>query len=276
MKTARLYSILFLALFGCKKENANSNIQQKDSIKVVTENINKDSSAVSPQQKEEIFNFGTELCDNKGHFDANKYSREEIEGTYKLWFQFGGIQLSTPSVFNLNGLEKVRTEKNQILAKLDEDFANQKKVLENLKVVKDPYWENLKTQKQKELIDEYEFKKTEILAFSNPAILLNHKFSKNCDRFAKALNSDENQMTEEWRKLRQEMSKRNSDPKKIMNDFEEHLNSSNKKDFAIVDLITFGWGNCANDAIKRVEHDENMSKKFYSLFTKVDSECDEP
>lgn len=270
------FSITLLTFFSCKKENVNSDNSQKDSAKVVTENGNKDSSTISSQTKEEIFNFGTELCDNKGHFDANKYSREEIEGTYKLWFQFGGIQLSTPSVFNLNGLEKVRNEKDQILAKLDEDFASQKKVLENLKVVKDPYWENLKTQKQKELIDEYEFKKTEILAFSNPAILLNHKLSKNCDRFAKSLNSDENQMAKEWRKLRQEMSKRNSDPKKIMSDFEEHLSSSNKKDFAIIDLITFGWGNCANDAIKRVEQDENMSKKFYSLFTKVDSECDEP
>lgn len=270
-----IFCALFLSVLSCKKENTTSTSQQKDSAKVVTENIKTDSSATH-QIKEEIFNFGTELCENKGHFDANKYSKEELEGTFKLWFQMSGSMLSSPSVFNLNNLQKVRTEKDKILAQLDKDFVETKKVLENLKVVKDSYWENLRANKLQELKDEYEFKKTEILAFSDPSILMNHKLSKGCENYAKALNSNDTQMTETWRKLREEMSKRNSDPQRIMNEFESRLNSSDKNDYAIIDLITFGWGNCANDKIGKDLHDENMSKKFESLFIKIDSECDEP
>lgn len=271
-----ILSVLVLTFFSCKKENTTSNVHQTDSVKVVSEMNKKDSSTVSQQNKEEIFNFSTELCDNKGHFDSGKYSKEELEGTYKLWFQMGGVLLSTPSVFNLNSLQKVRTEKDEILAQLDKDFTNQKKVLENLKVVKDPYWENIKTQKLQELIDEYEFRKTEIQAFSDPSILINNKLSKSCQNFVKALTSNETQMIVEWKKLREEMSKRNGNPQRIMDEFEEHLNSPNKKDYAIIDLITFGWGNCANEGVKRIEHDEKMNDKFNSLFIKIDSECDEP
>jgi len=83
-------------------------------------------------------------------------------------------------------------------------------------------------------------------------------------------------MIEEWRKLREAMGKKNSDQQRIMNEFQERLNSPDQKDYAIVDLITFGWGNCANDGLKKAEHDERMYKKFNSLFIKIDSECDEP
>lgn len=274
MKTA-LFPIVFLALFSCRKENMTSNTHQKDSTNIVSQS-SKDSSAVPLQHKEGIFHFTTELCNNKGHFDSSKYSKEELEGTYKLWFQMGGVLLNTPSVFNLSSLQKVRAEKDAILAQLDKDFARQKNMLENLKVVKDPYWENIKAQKLQELSDEYEFRKTEIMAFSEPSVLVNHKLSKGCENFAKALNSTDILMTEEWRKLREAMSKRNSDPQRIMNEFEERLYSSDKKDFATIDLITFGWGNCVNDHINKTLHDEKMTEKFNALFIKIDSECDEP
>ncbi|WP_027387509.1 hypothetical protein [Chryseobacterium gregarium] len=266
---------VFLIISGCKKESSTVTMQQNNPSEAVSGNTRKDS-VNTQQNKEEIFIFATELCENKGRFNLDKYSKKELEDTYKLWFQMGGALLSTPSVFNLNDLQKVRTEKDQILAKLDKDFTQQKKVLENLKVVRDPYWENIKTRKLQELTDEYEFRKTEIQAFSNPSILLHHKLSKNCENFAKALHSDGPQMIEEWRKLREAMSKRNSDPQKIMNEFEEHFSSPDQKDYAVVDLITFGWGNCANDGLKKTEHDEKMYKKFNSLFIKIDSECDEP
>ncbi len=61
-----------------------------------------------------------------------------------------------------------------------------------------------------------------------------------------------------------------------MNEFNNHLNSPDKRDYAIIDLITFGWGNCANDEIPNPLHDEKMSKEFENLFLKIDAECDEP
>lgn len=274
MKTGFL-SLLFLAVLSCKKENTVSTNHQNKAETITSQN-SKNHPETPSQNKEEIFNFQNELCDNKGYFDADKYSKEQLQDTYILWYKMSGSLLSTTSVFNLNGLQKVRAEKEAILSKLDQNFSDQKKRLENLKLVNDPYWENVRAQKLRELDYEYAFRKTEIQAFSNPGVLLSPKFSKECENFAKALNSNDTRMVEEWRKLREEMSRKNSDPQRIMDEFEERLNSSEKEDFATIDLITFGWGNCVNDHIKRVDYDENMYKKFNALFIKIDSECDEP
>ncbi|AZA52295.1 hypothetical protein [Chryseobacterium sp. G0201] len=270
-----IFSLVFLSLLSCKKETPFSKKSlQNDSVAVV-ENVSKDTLKVEKSEPE-IFNFQTELCENKGYFDGSKYTREELEGTYKLYFQLGSVMLSTPQVFRLEALQQVRNNKTQILEKLDKDFAEKKNLIENLKIVNIPYWQNIKKQTYESLLKEYEMRKTEVIAFSDPSILLNKKHSKNCDRFVKALNSNETEMVEEWRKLREEMSKRNSDPQRIMNEFESRLNSVDKKDYAVLDLVVFGWGNCANDEISGPFHDEKMIKEFNSLFIKIDSDCDEP
>ena len=54
------------------------------------------------------------------------------------------------------------------------------------------------------------------------------------------------------------------------------ITPKDKRDYALIDLITFGWGNCANDKVQRVSHDEKMNNEFNALFIKIDSECDEP
>ncbi|WP_052248369.1 hypothetical protein [Chryseobacterium taiwanense] len=266
-------SLLLLAAIGCKKEaEISKNTTSKDSVSMTESQ----TDSLKTTQNKPVFNFVTELCDNKGQYDATKYSREEIEGTYKLWFEYSSLLLNKPSVFKPETLQEVRRDKDKILAKLEQDFTEKKKALENLKVVNDPYWQNIKAQKIQELALEYEFDKTEITAFSDPSVLLNSKFSKNCENFVRALNSDEDVMIEEWRKLRVQMSKKNGSPEKIMDEFENNLHAKNRNEYAIVDLITFGWGNCANNNIKRVEQDEKMTKAFNSLFIKIDSKCDEP
>lgn len=268
-----IFSIFLMIMIGCKKEIAVSN-PQKDT-KPFVENLTQDSLVIKPTEPE-VFTFATELCDNKGYFDPTKYSREEIEGTYKLWFQNGGASVSTPSVFYIDDLHEVRRDKDVILAKLDKDFMNAKKTLENLIVIDVPYWQNIKKAHIQELKQDYEKKKLQIAAYYDPSVLINNKFTGKCENFTKALNSSDDEMIAEWRKLREEMSKKNGDPQGIINEFENRLSYSNWKEYAMIDLITFGWGNCANAEIERPLHDEKMNNEFNSIFIKIDSECDEP
>lgn len=269
-----MFSVLFISLISCKKEPAVSTVNQKDTISKRIKPI-QDSLVTKPAQPE-IFDFVTELCENNGYFDATKYSREEIVGTYKLWFQMGGVQLDTPSVFDLEDLEEVRQNKTEILNKLDKDFAANKEIIENLKIVNVKYWQNIKKLQYKSLQQEYEKKKLQITAYSDPSVLIDDKFTKKCKNFATALNSTVDDLIDEWRQLRVEMSKRNGNPQRVINEFQNHLNSPNWKEYAIIDLITFGWGNCVNEYIERPQHDEKMNKEFDALFIKIDSECDEP
>lgn len=146
-------------------------------------------------------------------------------------------------------------------------------MLQDLTVVNTPYWQNVKKVQSEALAQRYEMEKIRIAAYSDPSVLLK---SNTCQNFTKALNSTDEQMMEEWKKLREQMNKNNADPEGKTAEFNNHLNSPDRKDYATIDLITFGWGNCSNSKIKRVDHDERMNKEFYSLFLKTDSECDEP
>lgn len=269
-----IFSLLFISFLSCKKEAKSSVNQKKDTVSVAQKTT--EDSLTPKTTQPEVFAFVTDLCDSKGYFDPTKYSREEIEGTYKLWFQMSGISLNTPSVFNLNDLEEIQRDKDLILAKLDKDFAGNKKMIENLKIVNVPYWQNIKKLSYTELHQDYEKKKIQIVSYSDSSVLINNKFTGNCINFAKAVNSNDEELITEWRKLREEMSKRNGNPQRIITEFENHLTSSNWKDYAMIDLITFGWGNCANNYIERPLHDEKMYTEFNALFIKIDSECDEP
>ncbi|WP_347216611.1 hypothetical protein [Chryseobacterium sp.] len=263
--------ILLLSFLSCKKDNQpTSGIPPTDTTKISSP---KADTVTTIQPKQEVFNFVTELCDNKGYFDSNKYSRKEIEDTYKLWFELSGSLLDTPFVNNLKDLNEIRNNKDQVLAKLDKDFAEKKAQIMNLKVANIPYWQNVKRKNLESLVQIYEMEKTQIIAYSDPSILLKNN---GCSHFSKALNSTDEQMFAEWKKLRERMIKDNSDPQRIINQFNDRLNSVDKKDYATIDLITFGWGNCANDKIQRVSHDERMNNEFNALFIKIDSECDEP
>lgn len=263
-------TLLLLSFLSCKKENPPTPSTLNDTVQVSSP---KTDTVTAIQPKQEVFNFGTELCDNKGYFDSNKYSRKELEDTYKLWFELSGSLLDTPFVHNLKDLNDIRNNKEQVLAKLDKDFAERKAQIMNLKVINTPYWQNVKNKSLEELVQTYEMEKIQIIAYSDPSILLKNN---SCSNFSKALNSTDEQRFAEWKKLREEMSKRNSDPQRIMNQFNEQLNSSDKRDYALIDLITFGWGNCANDKVQRVTRDEKMNNEFNALFIKIDSECDEP
>lgn len=266
-------STLLLSVLSCNKEKmvTDNNVNNDNLAK--TEN-KPDTVAVSI--KLETFEFNNDLCDRKGQYNPALYTKEELDGTYKIWSGRSGISLDSPFVNDLGDLEEVRRDNAKILAKLDEDFEKSKRTLENLKVVKIPYWQDYKKTTAITLQQDYEKSKTQIESYINPSVLLSSKIGSKCTNFAKALNGTDDEIKAEWRKLRVAMSKKNSDPSSVMNDLENRMNSSRWKEYATIDLTSFGWGNCANDAITRTSQDENYEKKYDELFVKIEEECDEP
>lgn len=113
MRGSVLIIIISFLLTACKKEAQTG----KKPVNSETETAAASAAEKQPDSTaerkiiQERFDFITELCDNKGYFDSNKYSRKEIEGTYRLWFNSGAFHISTPSVFKPDDLYKVRREK---------------------------------------------------------------------------------------------------------------------------------------------------------------------
>jgi hypothetical protein len=218
-----------------------------------------------------VFKWTTELCENTGTYNPKKYSELELKNTYDLWFTFSGIALETNS--NAHFIEDI--EKLNIY-KLMSEYID-KKALYNRKIVSNPFWNKLKKERLQELEDEYELKKITIEAYSNPSILLNNKYSKYCSEYAKVLSSNDTiELLKSWRNLIEKQKSKNGAPEKFMERYNEKYNSKDRLVYAKIELMTYGWWNCGNSKLKRVNDDGSMEKEFNKLFIQIKTVCDEP
>jgi hypothetical protein len=219
-----------------------------------------------------VFSWNTELCENKGKFDPQQYTPEQLHNAYDLWFTYSGVALETDgTVFQPEDIVKLDS------VKLREEYEGKKSVLEAMKTVDRPYWQKLKQQRLRELEDEYELKKIAIEAYTRPEVLLNNRFAKPCGEYAQALASaDTARLFGAWKALAEKQKAQNGSPEQFMERFYEKFRSDNRLEYAKVDLITFGWWNCANGTLTHVDRDEQMETEFRQLFTDIQSECDEP
>ena len=216
-----------------------------------------------------LFKFTTEVCENTGKFEKKLYTKSQIEGAYFLWFEFSGLTsnfIKTP-----DDIKKLN------LTNLVNEYNGKLNYLENLKTVNNNFWKSLKIQRIRELNEEFEAKKIHILAYTDSKYLLQNRFSEHCKKYVSILNSEnKSSIVKEWANLKETQKKNNSNPESLELKFQNQVNSNDKLVFAKINLIEFGWWNCINEMIFRVNDDnENIRKQFYKLFKTVKSECDD-
>lgn len=218
-----------------------------------------------------VFIWKTELCENTGTYDSKKYSKEQLKNTYDLWFTFSGIALETNS--NAHFIEEI----NQLsVSKLTSEYLT-KKTDYNREIIPSPFWNKIKIERLQELEDEYELKKITIEAYTKPSILLNNRFSKYCDEYAQVLSSNDTiKLLKAWKNLVEKRRSENGASEKFMEKYREKYNSKDRLTYAKIELMTFGWWNCGNSTIKRLNDDGSMEKEFNKIFINIKTECDEP
>lgn len=257
----RQYTIIILGTILCyacadksSKTNGDSSTQQ------------------SVSDTTSVFTWTTELCENKGTYNSGKYSAEQLQNTYDLWFRFSGIALETEGTADEPGdISKLDTNK------LADEYKKQKKYFEQMVVVNTTYWQKLKKLRMEELEDEFELKRITIQSYNNSSVLKTNRFSKYCPDFVKALTSnDTSELMTFWKGFAEKQSAENGSPAKYMERFYEKFNSEDRLNYAKVDLITYGWWNCANRTLTHINQDGQMEEEFNKLFSGIKSACDEP
>ena len=124
----------------------------------------------------------------------------------------------------------------------------------------------------------YELTKMKGEAFSNPSVLLNNKYidkNSDCQKYAIALNSGEEAILKAWEEWIYESKKNNGNPEAYIERYRDNFNSSNRMDYARIDLITFAWWNCVNHLNQYPDHDK-LSSEFEKLFIRTEYDCEEP
>lgn len=225
-----------------------------------------------------LYTYQTFNCDNTGYFDPGKYKKEEIDGVNKLLYQFSSGLFDNHTVFKLSDLDDVRKNKNIYLQQLEKQYQEKKKELYDIQVINLPEWKKLHQETIQTFENEYQLKKEDLIAYSDPASLKNSKYYSTCKEYIDAVSSpDKQKMYTVWKNFAEAKSKENSNPQLVMDKFKAQFNDPRKDDYALIQLIGFGFYNCANGSFRPDPNDEGtLYEKFDKVFTKLKADCDEP
>lgn len=277
----KLIILSLIMLFSCNKEQSidgkveiKTTTEQKTAVKIeaMNEDIKKVESKKSAEVKPLVFKWDSELCENSGVYDSSIYTEEKLKNTLELIRTSDSVALNTDAtVFSIEGVKELS------LTKLKTEYDSERKKLSNLTIVDGDFWKKYKEDRIKMLDDEYELKKITIEAYSNPKVLLGNRFTEKCKEFALALSSEtDTLLLETWKKVVDENMKHNGSPESLLKTYNTQKESADSLSYAKVEVMTFGWWNCANNELKQIYTDGKDQKEFEKIFTKIDRVCDEP
>lgn len=213
-----------------------------------------------------------DLCEFEGTYDSVKYSEAKLRNTLSL-INNGGFTIETDATpFSIADVKKLN------VAALDREYALKSARLKNLAVVDSAYFESLRQKRLKELEQVYRLSKITMLAHAAPVKLRDYTAADSCvESYAEPLINGGGELLGAWRRVNEKARQNNADPAHVKSIFDRRYNSPEKYDYARIEVMTFGWWNCANQFIEYVEQDGKERKNFERLFRRVRKiECDEP
>jgi hypothetical protein len=262
MRISFILTFLILIITACSGSKKDLVIEQNTEEKASL--VEKDSVGV--------FKWESELCEHENTFNTRLYNLEELKGTLNLLNMVGSLMLEiNGTAFNPDQIEDLDT-----LEELDLEYQKKKKALQNLKIVNEPFWKEVKKKMLQEMKDEYDLVRIGIQAYTDPNALKGNRFSNVCPDIVAALTGKDTLLfISTWKALVVEQCKSNGSPEYLMKKFDEENSDPNRMMYARVRLITFGWHNRVNGTIPNLVHDEKLNDKFDQLFMKTHAECDE-
>lgn len=200
-----------------------------------------------------------------GYYNQRKYSETQIRNTYyllyknTLWFRHS--YNTTP--FKLEDVALLS------LDSLDNELKIIKTILDSSEYVESEYWERIKEERIKEYESFYELKRIALLGNKNPDTLKYfYPANNHCDTFANILINGGQEMIDAWINMHEKQKETNSNLE-FRARFKEQYNSKYRSEYARIELLSFGWWNCAQLYFYRAE-DSDMEEEFKKLFKKVE------
>jgi hypothetical protein len=213
------------------------------------------------------------LCEYSGSYDSKKYSESRLLNTLKLKDQEFTSLSNYQSVWKWEDIDAIDIDA------LESEYRQKKEALTNLEVVNVPYWQRVKETQIKELDQVYTFYRTQAEAYKNPEVLRKYPAAPDCTaKYAEPLIARDDSLLKVWLEVNMHSRSQNADPNRLKRRFEEQMASPDKYQHAVVEVMGFGWGNCAVREIQRDEgnRDDTHMKEIRKLFLRVREECEMP
>ena len=226
------------------------------------------TNSLHAQLKDFIWDY--EFCVCAGKYDTKKYTEEQLENTRDyLWY--GKSIQEKHLAWRPEEMSEIDTKK------IDEAFNEIYSKLTSLKFVETSYWEEIKVKRIAALKADYMAKKLTAMSYKNPQLLKSFQvYSHSCDNYIEALTEGGSKLLKEWEKLIEMKKAQNASPERIQKEYEDKLSSPKKLEHARIDLMLFGFWNCANHTTPKIENQWEIGEEFKKLFTDVKCDCDMP
>lgn len=208
------------------------------------------------------FEWGEGLTYYYGKIDTTKYTYSEIELIYNYLHTPSSEAMTVGSIWKIEQMESANTDR------IDSYYERTMRILETMRIPEGDYWDSLLVWRKKELFEISRNKRLFVLALHDPSLLYSN-FKEECRASIEALNGDSIQLLAAWQELNERQKKMNCCPENIEEKYQRKLHSSEKLNFARLDLMVYDWGNCMNQFVFYYTDYDRVQREFEKLFVEV-------
>lgn len=230
---------------------------------------------VSSSAQLRTFKWSDELCEYSGTYDTKKFSAVKLRNTHRLLF---GQDLQLSSV-------GATVWKYEDIAKLDQVALEAKykeliDELEHFEYVSTPFTDAALAARSMEIRQLYHLIRTTMAAYAEPTVIRNYRGAEACkSNYGEPIIAGGEALIAAWKKVNLHSQSKNGDPERLQRRWDEENASTDRLKFALVETMSFGWWNCANQEIKYSSEElgPRADKEFKKLFLRTRTiRCDEP
>jgi hypothetical protein len=220
------------------------------------------------------FVWSDEMCEYESKFDSCKITREQIINAYS----FVGLNeyriSKTPSVYKIEDISRLN------LNSLDFEYNDKKSRLLKLRLPDNDIWETFRQNQLNEIDELYRLCKLAYNAYLTDNYQDLKKFNEDdsCLQFySAALIFGGDSLLSAWKLLTEVQASKNGSPENVWTKYNEQLNSELKMQHGKIQIMTFGWWNCAVDHIAFFTEYQNVYDEFLKLFISTkEINCEDP
>jgi len=233
------------------------------------------ASGNSASAAQKSVSWNDEACVHRISFDPAKYDEKRLKHTINLLFEATKFEAPVPPFVGepkaIAGLD---------LGKFDQQCSAALKTVREFELLPLTGIEDYRRAKADETEDACRFGNIEIRGYRDPSALREYTRAPACSHFIDALEGKSDIMKVFRETVAQQCSD-NASPQKCRDSTLKEADKPDGKERVRLNLMTFGWSNCANKSTVRYDSKPldqmraGLEKQFRRMFT-VRSKCENP
>jgi hypothetical protein len=232
-------------------------------------------AVVSTSAQVRTFKWSDEMCEYSGTYDSKKYTEAKLRNTQRLLlsqdFSLTSVDATVGNYEDIGKLDPAAAEAKY------RDLIDE---LEHYEYVSTPFTDAVLAARLRELRQIYQLIRTTMAAYTDPTVIRKYQGAEACKlNYGEPLIAGGDALVAAWRKVNRDSQSRNADPARLQRRWNEQNASPDRLKFALVETMSFGWWNCANNEIRYADAEFGpcADKEFRKLFIRVKTiRCDEP